>query len=136
MCNNSIVIQYTFTINTAYHTKWYFLLTTLVMSLHTFTLLMMIRNALWTMILLYSLMFSLFTNNNNIIINHLHDMFHLIYSTLRDGGKCFNYYKYCIMYILRFILSVLVLGFFVFFLNLSLFWQIYIFWPWHCKQKK
>ncbi len=51
------------------------------------------------------------THKNNIIFNHLHDMFHFnwvssFYSPMREGGKCFNYYKYCIMYILRFILSV------------------------------
>ncbi len=38
------------------------------------------------------------------------------YSTLREGGKCFNYYKYCIMYLLRFILSVFIY-LFIFFLK-------------------
>ncbi len=38
------------------------------------------------------------THKNNIIFNHLHDMFHFnwvssFYSTLWEEGKCFNYYK-------------------------------------------
>ncbi len=43
--------------------------------------------------------FSLCTSHkNNIIFNHLHDMFiltwvSLFYSTLRERDKCFNYYK-------------------------------------------
>ncbi len=61
------------------------------------------------------------SHKNNIIFNHLHDMFHFnwvssFYSTIREGGKCFSYYKYCIMYILRFILSVFIY-LFIFFLK-------------------
>ncbi len=88
----------------------------------------------WHIFLLAYFLFCI-THKNNIIFNHLHDMFHFrwvssFYSTLRDGGKCFNYHKYCTMYIhvLQFILSVFLFVFFcVFFLNLSLFWHIYIF---------
>ncbi len=60
------------------------------------------------------------THKNNIIFNHLHDIFHFnwvssFYSILWEWGKCFNYYKYCIMYILRYILSVFIYLFYLFF---------------------
>ncbi len=52
--------------------------------------------------------------------NHLHDMFHFnwvssFYSTLWEEGEYFNYYKYCIMYILWCILSVFIYLYFFFF---------------------
>ncbi len=59
--------------------------------------------------------------------NHVEFLVHF----LENFEFCFNYYKYCIMYILRCIISVFIylfiFLFFYFFLNLSLFWQIYIF---------
>ncbi len=38
---------------------------------------------------------------------------------MREVGKCFNYYKYCIMYILRFILSVFIYLFIFFLVRLG-----------------